>query len=266
MTIAALEEVWTETGQMLGELHPDAWDVATDCPGWTVRDHVSHVIGTELALLGTPAPPAPDPIPGHVHNPIGQSNEAWVEARRRLPGTEVLAEFVEVTARRLADMRTMSAERWAQVGWSPVGEAPYAEFMQVRIMDCWVHEQDMRWAADRPGGRGGLGEEVALRRLSSAMGFVVGRQVAPADGTTVVFDITGPMPRVLALAMEGKRANVLDTAPAEASVRITLPAEHFVRLACGRETSKDASGSGEVSLRGDEELGHRVLGAMNIMI
>jgi hypothetical protein len=66
--------------------------------------------------------------------------------------------------------------------------------------------------------------------------------------------------------MEAKRARALDAAPAQASVRITVPAEHFVRLACGRETSKDASGSGEVVLRGDEELGHRVLGAMNIMV
>lgn len=266
MTIAALEEVWTGTGQMLGELHPDAWDRPTDCPGWTVRDHVSHVIGTELTLVGTPAPPPPSPMPGHVRNPIGQSNEAWVEVRRRLPGIEVLAEFVEVTARRLADLRAMPAERWAELGWSPIGEAPYAEFMQIRIMDCWVHEQDIRWAVDRPGGRGGRGEEVTLGRLSAAMGFVVGRQVAPPDGTTVVFDITGPVPSVLALSMEGKRARALDAAPAQASVRITVPAEHFVRLACGRETSKDASGSGEVVLRGDEELGHRVLGAMNIMV
>ncbi len=265
-TIAALEEVWTATGQMLGELHPDAWDLATDCPGWTVRDHVSHMIGTELGLLGTASPPPPEPMPKHVHNPIGQSNEAWVEARRHLPGTEVLAEFVEVTARRLEELRSMTAERWAQPGWSPIGEAPYAEFMQIRIMDCWVHEQDIRWAVDRPGDRGGRGERVSLGRLTAAMGFVVGRQVAPEDGTTVVFDLSGPLPTVLAVGMDGKRASELPSPPAEPSVRITLPAEHFVRLTCGRENSEAALASGEVALAADEELGRRVLGAMNIMV
>ena len=56
-------------------------------------------------------------------------NEAWVEARRRVPGNEVLAEFVETTDRRLDALRAMPPERFDVVGWSPVGEVPYREFM-----------------------------------------------------------------------------------------------------------------------------------------
>ncbi len=265
-TIAALEEVWGATAAVLGQLHPDAWDLATDCPGWSVRDHVSHMVGTELSLLGTAAPPAPDPMPEHVRNPIGQANEAWVEARRHLPGTEVLAEFVEVTARRLEQLRAMPPQRWAQLGWSPVGEAPYGEFMRIRVMDCWVHEQDIRWATNRPGGRGGRGEAIALERLVPAMGVVVGRRVAPPEGTTVVFDITGPLPQVLALEMAGGRANPLAGAPEAPSVRLTLGAEQFVRLACGRASGTEVLASGALEVAGDEALGRRILEAMNIMV
>jgi uncharacterized protein (TIGR03083 family) len=265
-TIAALEEVWSATAQMLGELQPDAWDRPTDCPGWSVRDHVSHLIGTELGLLGTTAPPPPDPMPEHVHNPIGASNEAWVDPRRDRPGTEVLAEFVDVTARRLDELKAMPTERWAELGWSPVGEAPYAEFMQIRVMDCWVHEQDIRWAVDRPGDRGGRGEQVALNRLTASLGFVIGRRVAPSEGTTVAVDLTGPTPRHLALAMQQGRANVINEIPTEPSVAITMPAEHFVRLACGRETVDDVLASGEATIAGNEELGNAIISSMNIMI
>jgi uncharacterized protein (TIGR03083 family) len=264
--IEALEETWSATAQMCETLHPDAWDLPTDCPGWSVRDHLSHLIGTELGLLGTAAPAPPEPMPGHVRNQIGQNNEAWIEARRGVPGTEVLAEFVSVTTRRLEELSSFSAERWSALGWSPIGEAPYAEFMLIRIMDSWVHGQDMRWAVDRPGDRGGRGETVALSRLTSGMGYVVGRQVGPPDGTTVVFDIEGPLPRVVSVAMEGTRAKALEAPPDAPSVRLTMPAEHFVRLACGRETGDDALAAGGVAIVGDHALGRQIIGSMNFMI
>ena len=33
------------------------WDLATDCPGWTVKDQLSHLIGDRAMLLGEPPPP-----------------------------------------------------------------------------------------------------------------------------------------------------------------------------------------------------------------
>ncbi|MGH9046028.1 MAG: maleylpyruvate isomerase family mycothiol-dependent enzyme [Acidimicrobiales bacterium] len=264
--IAAFEEIWSATTGVCESLQADAWELSTDCPGWTVRDHVSHMIGTELGLLGTPAPAPPEPMPGHVRNPIGQSNEAWIEARRGVPGSEVLAEFVDVTTRRLDQMRSFPPSRWIEPGWSPMGEVPYGEFMQIRIMDCWVHGQDIRWALDEPGDRGGSGERVALNRLTTGVGFIVGRQVGPPDGTTVVFEIEGPDPRTVAVAMEERRARSLDRAPAEPTVLVRLPALEFVRLACGRQSGEDALATGDVRFEGDEELGGRIASSMGFMI
>ena len=98
-------------------------------------------------------------VPAHVPNPFGEMNEAWVEARRTVPGAEVLAEFVEITDRRLDALRAMPAEQFDEVGWSPVGEVPYREFMETRVLDTWAHEQDIRRALGRPGRsqRGGRG-------------------------------------------------------------------------------------------------------------
>jgi len=264
--IAALEETWSATAQACGGLHPDAWDLPTDCPGWTVRDQLSHLIGTELTLLGRSAPPAPQPMPDYVHNTLGQANEAWIEARRGVPGIEVLAEFVAVTRRRLDELAGLPARRWEEVGWTPVGEASYRDFMDIRTFDSWVHGQDIRRAVDLPGDRFGMGEAIAIVQVASGMPFVVGRKVAPPDGTTVVFDVGGPLARTVAVGMEGKRAVRLDDPPDEPTVRLVLSSEHFVLLGCGREAPDDALSAGEVDLQGDQELGTRVVRSMDFVV
>ena len=265
--IGVLQEIWSSTAQACEGLRPDAWDLPTDCPGWTVRDQLSHVIGTELGLLGQAAPPLPDPMPAYVRNPLGETNEAWIEERRTMPGTEVLAEFIEVTGRRLAELAGFPPERWEALGWSPAGEAPYRDFMELRAFDSWVHEQDIRLVIERPGGRFGRAEEIALAHVAMGMPYVVGRKVAPPDATTVVFDVTGPLARRLALQMNGKRAEVLLRDPPERpTARLVLSSEQFIRLGCGREAPGRVLASGAVEIDGDEELGAQVIGAMDFMI
>jgi uncharacterized protein (TIGR03083 family) len=264
--IAVLEETWSATTEACQGLPAEAWDLATDCPGWTVRDQLSHLIGTEMGLLGRDAPPLPDPMPGYVRNPVGQMNEAWIEARRGVPGDEVLAEFVDVTSRRLAELRGFAPERWDVLGWSPGGEAPYREFMRIRAFDSWVHGQDIRRAVGRPGDRFSRGEENTITRVAMAMPYVVGRKVGPPEGTTVVFEVEGPVSRRVAVRIAGKRAEVLDDPPPTPDVRITLSSEHFILLGCGREVPDQVLGSGEITFDGDEELGARIIQAMDFMI
>ena len=84
--VAELAEVWTSLLGLAPELADGDWDRPSPCPGWTVRDVYSHVIGTESGLLGrTPAPPL-DAYGPHVHNDMGRGNEAEVRLRRDRPG------------------------------------------------------------------------------------------------------------------------------------------------------------------------------------
>ncbi|MHB1582931.1 MAG: maleylpyruvate isomerase family mycothiol-dependent enzyme [Acidimicrobiales bacterium] len=263
--VDALDEVWRSTADACRDLSDDDWDRATDCPGWTVRDNLSHLIGIERMLLGEPAPAFDGPMPGHVRNPIGESNEAWVAERRRRPGADVLAEFEEVTARRLGELAAMEPERFDVVGWSPVGQVPYREFMDIRVLDSWAHEQDVRRAVGRPGGRGGAGESVTLRRSAAAMGYVVAKKVGAPDGTSVAWEVRGPVPTTVAVVVEGGRGRVVDRAPEAPTVRLELDAETFCRLGLGRVRA-DQLEPGSVGVVGDEGLGRRVLDQMAFMI
>lgn len=151
---AALAETWGSLAEACDQLSATEWALPTECPGWDVKDQLSHLIGIERSLLGEAAPEWDGPPGPHVRNDVAAMNERWVAVRRPLPGSLVRTEFLEVTRARLAELERRSDDEWAAVGWSPVGEVPYAVFMEVRAFDSWVHEQDARRALDRPGGAG----------------------------------------------------------------------------------------------------------------
>ena len=265
-TVAALRQIWASIAEVCADLDPTEWDLATECPGWTVRDQVSHMIGTERMLLGEEGPSLEGPLPSYVRNPIGESNEAWVAERRSRTGAEVLDEFRRVTAERLAQLRSFGPDRFGEVGWSPVGQVPYREFMDVRAFDCWVHEQDIRRAVGRPGGRGGEGEARSVERVANLLGYIVGRRVAPPEGTVVRWDVTGPLGRTVTVTVRQGRGEVGSDGGAVPDVRLALDTEWFVRLGCGRVGADEARAAGAVAIEGDAALGERVLGEMGVTI
>jgi uncharacterized protein (TIGR03083 family) len=262
-----MTQVWASLVGACEQMRAVGWDLATDCPGWTVKDQLSHLVGIERMLLGDPAPPPLDEVPDHVTNAFGEINEAWVEARRPVPGGEVLAEFVETTNRRLDALRGMPMATFDEVGWSPVGEVPYREFMETRILDSWAHEQDIRRALGRPGGRNGVGEAMTLDRCDRAMPYVVGKRVAPPDGTSVLFAVVGVMGRQVNVRVSDGRASLMPAPSSEEpTVTLTMDQEAFWRLGFGRVEPARVVATGQVRVEGDMAIGHKVLESMAFMI
>jgi uncharacterized protein (TIGR03083 family) len=272
--VDVLDEEWAAIGQLGDALESGEWELPSECPGWTVRDVLSHMVGTESSLLGEPSP-APLPTPPHVHNAIGAANEGWVAALRGHSGPEVLAAFRDVTTRRLAQLRSWPTSRFDEVGPSPTGQVPYREFMRVRVMDCWIHEQDIRVATARPGHRQGPAATLAIDRLASAMPFIVGKKAGAPEGASVRFELTGNEPRRLDILVQGGRAAMSEPASETASepasepeptAEIRMDLEVFWRLGCGRVTGEAARGAGLIELRGDTGLAERVVDSMAFMI
>lgn len=255
---------WSALDALCSALDAEEWSRPTDCPGWTVQDQLAHLVGTESMLAGDPTPPdAGDPT--HVHNEIGRANEAWVASMRALPPGEVLARFRAVTARRLEQLRAGGPELFDALGPSPVGRVPYREFMAVRVMDHWVHEQDIRRAVGRPGHRSGPVVEHALARFEPAMAFVVGKKAAAPDGTSVRFDLGGEAPRTIDVVVRDGRA-VLAEAPSSPTVTLRLDVETWWCLALGRRDGPDARTTGAVVVEGDIALGERIVDNLTFMI
>ena len=260
--------VWQSLSDLCDGFTPEQWAAPTECPGWSVQDQISHLVGSECRLLGRPAPEHEPADTSNVRNEVGQSNERLVDYRRQFSGAAVLAEFREITAERLSALRAMTEADFAVETDNPLGRGPYTDLLRIRIYDAWVHEQDIRRALDIPGHLDGPVARHAYGRTEMAMPFVVGRKVKPDDGTTVVFDITGAVGGSIALNMDGGRAHRMDAAaaPASPTVRLTMDLTAFNALGTGRWTAEAALAAGAVAIAGDRALGERIVEEMNFMI
>ncbi len=264
--IAILAEEWGAIDTLAQGLTDSEWELPSECPGWTVRDVLSHLIGVERVLLGEASPPPLTELPEHVENEVGARNEAWVASRRSRPGPDVSREFRTVTTKRIAVLRSWPESRFDEIGPSPVGEVPYREFMHVRVMDSWVHEQDIRVATGRPGHDSGPAAELSIDRLCSAMPFVVGKQAGAPEGASVRFELRGPLSRRIDVMVLEGRAKVVPELDGQPTTSLDMDVEVFWRLACGRVDGKAARLAGLVDVGGDDALGSRVLDAMAFMI
>src|ERR1700733_4576232 len=128
-SMAALKETWESLVDACYELASTEWALPTECPGWDVKDQLSHLIGIEQAIMGQPAPEWSEPLGAHVKNDFAAANEPYVAVRRARSGPAVLAEFVAVTTTRLDQLDALTATEWAAIGYSPMGQVPHAEFM-----------------------------------------------------------------------------------------------------------------------------------------
>ena len=261
-TIATLEHCWRSISALAGELTETDWKTASDLPGWTVQDNLSHLIGFERVLHGLPATDHRATKPDYVRNAIGEMNEHEVDSRRTLPGAAVAAEWNELVELRLAALHAGDEAYFAVEMMNPTGPGTLADFLHVRVLDCWLHEQDMRRAVSRPGNLDGPDAGHTIDRLIRTIPIVVGKRAATPEGGAVVIDITGGTQRRVVCEVRDGRAVLVNTASAHPLATITLDTEAFVVLAGGRRTSAQVT----ASVDGDEALADRVLSQFNMMI
>ena len=259
-TIEALREEWASIADLLAGLSDDEWAMATPLPGWDVQDNVAHMIGTEMMMSGEPAPDVEidREVATHVRNDIGAFNEAWIESLRGTDPADVRAQFVELSARRLAALDAMTQDEWDEVSFTPAGKDTYGRFVQIRVMDCWMHEQDIRDAVGRPGNETGLPVEVMLDEVTTALGFVVGKKAGVQQGESVTFALTeeGSVVREIHVAVDG-RAAVVDSLQGPATTTLTMPVGVMTRRCAGRVAPDELRD--QITIEGDADIAERVL-------
>ena len=252
---AALAAAFESTLALVTGLPADEWSRPTALPGWDVKANVVHILGTEAMLLGESTPEIDVDVTTlpHVRNDIGAFNEAWIVAMADTSTDDVVAGLRDRVDQRLAALRAMPQDEWDAESFTPAGPDTYGRFMRIRIMDTWMHEQDIREAVGRPGDDDGPAVEFVLDELQGALGYVVGKKAGAPDGARVSFVLTGSAGRTMHVAVDG-RAAVVPELDGPATTTITLPVLTFTRLAGGRTSDTSAA-----TVDGDQELGAAVL-------
>ncbi len=244
----------------------------TDCPGWTVKDQLSHVIAVEAWLAGDPPPQVEVPDYPWVRGEFGRFMEAGVQARRHTPGSVVLAELESLVEQRIAWWT--NPELTADTIVPGPLNRPARSLAELRCRDVWCHEQDLRVALHRPGNLDCVAAQVFTQGVISALPEIVAVDAAVPVGHSVVFDITGPVVgragvRVVAGAPDADGSSTpvgepLFTGASEGgggpTTTITLSTEAFTRRAGGRW----AVARTPHTVAGDAEIGARVMAALPV--
>jgi uncharacterized protein (TIGR03083 family) len=263
-TIDKLEQTFGAISALGAGLTEQQWKTATDLPGWTVQDNLSHLIGTERSLQGMPGTDHRAADMAYVKNPIGEFNEREVDARRARPGADVLAEWNELTELRLATLRGADDAYFDAPAILPTGPGTVGDFLHIRVLDCWSHEQDMRRALDVPGGLDTASAAHTIDRLTRTLPIVIGKRAGTAEGDAVTVRITGPVDRTLTYEVVDGRAKQVDQPSKPAVATVQLDCDAFATLALGRRTA-DALAD-RITIDGDTQLGQRVVDQLNMMI
>lgn len=262
-TLQHYADAWAHSIDAISELvQPLAeaeWNRRTPCPGWSVRDLISHLIGLDCEMLGDPRPIHTLPRDlFHVTNESQRYMEMQVDVRRHHTSPEMTSELEYTVIRRNRQLRNESRDPGTKVR-SPFGtDLTLEESMRAHAFNVWVHEQDLRTALGTPGNLDSPGAHVARDVLLAALPKVVAEDADAPRSSAVVFDVHGPVEFLRTIRIDIQGRGTLETAPALGpAASFALDWETFFKLACGR-TTPDAVAD-RVKADGDPRLTAAVL-------
>ncbi|MFD4568019.1 maleylpyruvate isomerase family mycothiol-dependent enzyme [Streptomyces sp. NPDC058251] len=267
-SLQSYADAWTHSIDAISELVQPLvegeWNRRTPCPGWSVRDLVSHVIGLDCEMLGDPRPIHTLPRDlYHVTNEHQRYMEMQVDVRRHHTAPEMTSELEYTIIRRNRQLRNESRQPDAKVR-GPLGtEITLEQAMRNRAFDVWVHEQDLRAALGRPGNLDSPGAFIVRDELLAALPKVVAKDAGAPANSAVVFDIHGPVEFLRTVRVDADGHGSIDGAPSLGpAATLVLDWETFVRLTCGR-VHPDAV-SDRIKSEGDPDLASAILRSLAV--
>jgi uncharacterized protein (TIGR03083 family) len=161
----ALERTWLlatarEEREALGRTiqftEPERWDQPSGCDGWRNRDVVAHLASADAIAASTMAGETLAEIEAYVSTlfdgdapTVDGFNGFAVERRAGQPVRSVIGEWGAAAETFLARCAAVPEDAWdaKRVYWI-AGDMRVAYLLQSRVMEWWLHGEDIRAGAD----------------------------------------------------------------------------------------------------------------------
>jgi uncharacterized protein (TIGR03083 family) len=131
-------------GAVLRTLNDAQWATPSRCAGWSVRDVVAHLVGTDQfwvlsATAGLGGAPTRyldgfDPV---------ATPAKMVGGMQDVAPAEVLASYQEGVDALAACFTDLDDERWSMVAEAPPGHVSLDAMARHALWDAWIHERDV---------------------------------------------------------------------------------------------------------------------------
>lgn len=243
---------------LVQDLRPEEWAAPSSCPGWTVRDVVSHMAA---ACHGTFTPWVLKLVAGRD---IEAANERDAQKRRSWEPARVLREY-EVWGRRVEPvMRLMQKPGMRSL---PIRVAEVGAYPARLLTSAFVFDHGLHARHDIATALGRSMPAMDPNALAASLEWMLaGLPVMSGDrlawlAAPVELSLVGDGGGTWTIAPDGKRVRVSNGGSGGASVTIEGPAAQFPVWGTARESWRAAG----VAMKGDEQTGARFLDTMRII-
>jgi len=247
---------------LLRGLSASDWARPTACPGWTVHDIATHLLGDHVGRLSlyrdgfeALSPADGEPFPAFLHRINGE----WVAAARRI-SPAVLLDLLAATGDQVVGLwrdADLDAPGW-NVSWA-TGPDPAPVWLDAArdFSEFWTHQQQI---AEACGVAGPSGLAVVLDIFMRALPWTL-RDTDAAPGTALRMTVTGDAGGVWTVARDRSGWAFAEATTAAAS--ITLDQDTAWRL-CTRGISPEEAAR-RARVEGDGRLTDAALRIVSIV-
>jgi uncharacterized protein (TIGR03083 family) len=130
-------------GEWLATLDEARWAAPTRCEGWSVRDVIAHLVGTDqFWFLSVTGALAGEPTRFLTGFDPAVTPALMVDGMEDGPA-EVLAHFLEGADALGGALTGLDEAQWALPAEAPPGHVPLAALAHHALWDAWIHERDV---------------------------------------------------------------------------------------------------------------------------
>jgi uncharacterized protein (TIGR03083 family) len=131
-------------GGLLVGLDDGQWATPSRCDGWTVRDVVAHLVGTDgFWTLATTAALSGGPTRYLTGFDPVATPASMVEATKAQPPAEVLASYLAGVDGLAAVISGLDPAHWELPAEAPPGHVALHAMARHALWDGWIHERDI---------------------------------------------------------------------------------------------------------------------------
>jgi uncharacterized protein (TIGR03083 family) len=244
--------------ELLRDLRPADWAVATVCPGWTVRDVATHLLHDDLRRLSRTRDRYSQGVSlttaGGLVEFLNDANERWVRENQFI-SPRLVTELLGHTGRLIEAMWDAAELDAASEGvwWAGIDPAPTWLDLARDYSEEWTHQQQIRDATRRPGLTDAVFLDAALETFARALPHVYRDAPSVAGASVIVVAVhEDGRDQSWALVREAAGWTLVHTHPPAPTATITMPADMFWRLATGGIEPGQVRGIARV--QGDRDL------------
>ncbi len=255
---------------LLHSLDKGDWEKHTVAKHWKVKDVVSHLLDGQLRVLSIQRdgyhgenPPASDNFEDLVLW-LNRLNNDWVKAAKRL-SPQMLIFLLEAIGE---DVSTyyVSLDPWEEaifsVAWA--GESTSFNWMHLarEYTEYWHHQQQIRAAVGKQGIMSRAFFYPVMNTFFQALPYTF-KDVAAAVGTLIEINISSASGGTWFLIKEVDRWQLIDKATSNPAAYVSIPIE--LSWVLFSKSIRPKQIIHQIDIKGDKDLGYRVLEMVSVM-